>query len=578
VACRCPLDLAPDEAHYWDWSRHLDWSYYSKGPLVAYLIRAGCTLVGTWSQHLTGNDVLAVRLPAVVCGSLLLVSLYVLTVQVFGQEELALAVVAVALTSPVVAAGASLMTIDAPYTCCWGWALVLGHRAVFRQSAWAWLLLGLVVGLGILAKYTMLLWLPSLGLFLLTSPAHRRLLVRPGFWLMTATAAACCLPILYWNIRHDWVSLHHVSGQAGLRDSPGFRWLGPLTYFGVQFGLLLGFWFVAWAAAMIAHRPWREPDAGVRYLWWLSAPMFGVFLLFSVKTAEEPNWPVTAYLSGLVLATAWVARQLQAPHAGYRRLAQGCLAAACGLGGVATLIVHHSDWAQPVLAWVSGPPTDKRPLPLRRFDPTCRLRGWRTLAAAVDGLRSELHAQGIEPVLVAGNWTLPGELGFYCQGNPVVYSLGLALGDRHSQYDLWKPNPVSNVLTFAGRTFIFVGDVTPILRDSFERIDPSQVVVYRENGQPIACWKVTVCWGFRGLPQPGSHSAASTLATPRAFAWCGDYYPGSKEADPNPTRQRGPSLARRVRVSFFAAGVIRCADRGGQLPESVTVPQSLAVP
>src|SRR5437764_11537544 len=81
LAHQCPLDLAPDEAHYWDWSRHLDWSYYSKGPLVAYLIRAGCALAGAWSQAFTSTDMLAVRLPAVVCGSLLLVSLYVLTVQ-----------------------------------------------------------------------------------------------------------------------------------------------------------------------------------------------------------------------------------------------------------------------------------------------------------------------------------------------------------------------------------------------------------------------------------------------------------------------------------------------------------------
>src|SRR6266576_1162376 len=73
-----PLDLSPDEAHYWDWSRHLDWSYYSKGPLVAYLIRAGCELAGGWSQRHTGNLMLAVRLPAVLCGSLLLVSVYVL--------------------------------------------------------------------------------------------------------------------------------------------------------------------------------------------------------------------------------------------------------------------------------------------------------------------------------------------------------------------------------------------------------------------------------------------------------------------------------------------------------------------
>src|SRR5436853_7420605 len=94
----CPLDLAPDEAHYWDWSRNLDWSYYSKGPLVAYLIRAGCDLAGPLSSRLTGSEALAVRLPAVLCGSLLLLSLYVLTAQVWRREGLALLVVAAALT------------------------------------------------------------------------------------------------------------------------------------------------------------------------------------------------------------------------------------------------------------------------------------------------------------------------------------------------------------------------------------------------------------------------------------------------------------------------------------------------
>src|SRR5205085_8313079 len=132
LAAYCPLDLAPDEAHYWDWSRHLDWSYYSKGPLVAYLIRTAVALAGPWSERLTGSGMPAVRLPAVLCGGLLLASLYALTVQVFGRERFAAAVVAVALTLPPVAPGATLMTIDAPFTCCWGWALVLGHRAVFR--------------------------------------------------------------------------------------------------------------------------------------------------------------------------------------------------------------------------------------------------------------------------------------------------------------------------------------------------------------------------------------------------------------------------------------------------------------
>src|SRR5436190_2998970 len=96
LALDCPLDLAPDEAHYWDWSRHLDWSYYSKGPLVAWLIRLSCEVFGSWSEAHTGNLMFAVRLPAVVCGSLLLVSLYVLAMQVFGRSGFALALVGVA--------------------------------------------------------------------------------------------------------------------------------------------------------------------------------------------------------------------------------------------------------------------------------------------------------------------------------------------------------------------------------------------------------------------------------------------------------------------------------------------------
>src|SRR5437660_8913207 len=100
LAFDCPLDLAPDEAHYWDWSRHLDWSYYSKGPLVAWLIRLSCSLFGPWSVELTGSEMLAVRLPAVLCGSLLLLSLYALTVQVFGSDRLALGVLALGLTFP----------------------------------------------------------------------------------------------------------------------------------------------------------------------------------------------------------------------------------------------------------------------------------------------------------------------------------------------------------------------------------------------------------------------------------------------------------------------------------------------
>jgi hypothetical protein len=231
----------------------------------------------------------------------------------------------------------------------------------------------------------------------------------------------------------------------------------------------------------------------------MSAPVFTVFLLFSLKTLEEPNWPVTAYVSGLVLTVAWVGRQLRSSVAWKRRLVGICLGAASGLGVTLTVLMHRSDWAQPVLAMASGPVTAQRPLPLRRFDPTCRLRGWRVLAAEVDRVRDRLRREGTEPVLAGSGWTLPGELAFYCRGHPPVYSLGTALGDRRSQYDLWRPNPVWDGEQFAGRTVVFVGEITPAVRAAFRRVDGSQTVTCEVNRRPVARWTVTVCRGFRGF-------------------------------------------------------------------------------
>jgi 4-amino-4-deoxy-L-arabinose transferase-like glycosyltransferase len=522
LAHDCPLDLAPDEAHYWDWSRHLDWSYYSKGPLVAYLIRLSVMVTGSWSEQLTGSLMLAVRLPAVACGGLLLLGLYVLTLQTYGRPRLAAGVVAIAMIMPAVAAGSTLMTIDAPFVCCWCWALVLAYQAMCRGSRWAWPLAGLTVGLGILAKYTMVLWLISAVFFLLTDSRRRKMLFQPGFWIMTMIAALCCLPILIWNIQHDWLSLRHVSRLAGVDGaSSGIKWFGPLSYLGQQAALHLGFWFVFWFAAMIVYRPWKSewlvvsgkrcttthhsPLTTHHYLWWFSAPTFLIFLLFSFKTGGgEPNWPVTAYISGLILSAGWLTTRLFSSGRLTRRLTYGSLSIACGFALALSLVLHHTALAYPAISRISGRPTASRPLPIRRFDPTCRLRGWRQLAAEVDHLRSRLQAEGIDPVIAAGSWSLPGELAFYCQGNPTVYSLGLALADRHSQYDLWRPNPIFDPDQFRGRTMIFVGEISPSLRQSFAEIDPPEIFTFCDGCYPLANWTIVVCRDFRGFAQPGA--------------------------------------------------------------------------
>ena len=113
-----------------------------------------------------------------------------------------------------------------------------------------------------------------------------------------------------WNAQHDWVTLRHVLGSvAAPRDAAsGIHWLGPLVYLGATVRLLLVFWFVAWVAAMIGPSPAGEsrPRRALPVVA-VGADVPGVPGLFSFKTGGgELNWPVTAYLSGLVLAAAWL--------------------------------------------------------------------------------------------------------------------------------------------------------------------------------------------------------------------------------------------------------------------------------
>jgi 4-amino-4-deoxy-L-arabinose transferase-like glycosyltransferase len=364
--------------------------------------------------------------------------------------------------------------------------------AAVRGRSWAWPVTGLIVAFGILAKYTMVLFIPSLALFLffhcgLKNPQWK------GFWLLCAIAALGALPIIVWNAQHDWVTVRHVGWQAGATESEGWRWSGPLIFLGGQFAILLGFWFVVWAGAMWRSRPWVETDANRCFLWWFSAPMLAIFLLLSFKTTGQLNWAVTTYISGGVLAAAWLGER-----ASLRGWRFGTLAAAI-LGVFVIVVVHYPALSRPVLLSIVGPPTVQHPLPLRRVDPTARLRGYRILAAAVDRMCAEVRAAGDEPVVAATFWNVPGLLAAYGNGHPLVYSLGPAIYDRRSQLDFWRPNPLWDPEQFRGRTFVLVGDFTAEVIAAFDHLSPPQQIRYSEGGAPIALWYGCIAYGYRGF-------------------------------------------------------------------------------
>lgn len=296
-----PLDLAPDEAYYWDWSRRLAWGYFSKPPLVAWLIALSTSLGGTTS--------FTVRLPAAVLMTLTTGTLFVWARRRYDARTAFWAAVILSLTPAGVALGA-LMTPDAPLLFFWTLALYLLGRALESQDrpgAW-WLGVGLAVGLGLLSKQTMLAFPVLTGAVLLAGSSFRHHLRRPGPYLGLGLALLFLGPVLGWNQGHHWITFWHTTHHfqpsfQGLLSAPA----GVALFVG---GQLLIFSPLVWLLMVAVGGRMSWPRAEGRDGRVLMLVVFGFWPLLGVLGLSlwqpvNPNWPAVFYPAGMVLLAAW---------------------------------------------------------------------------------------------------------------------------------------------------------------------------------------------------------------------------------------------------------------------------------
>ena len=510
----CPLDLVGDEAHYWEWSRRLDWSYYSKGPLVAYIIAAGRFFLADWSMQAVGSEMLAVRAPAVLLSVFTGLGLFWLTYNVFRRPMASLVALLLLLTVPICAAGSLLMTIDAPLICLWTWTLVCVERALARRAAWLWLAAGVLVALGILAKYTMVLVYPALLLTAFGAREMRAELRRPWAWIAGIVGLLGLVPIVVWNAQHDWVSFRHVASQAGVvsRARPGV--IGVLEYVAGQAVVVNPVWFVAMVGVIVAWL--RKPPApkssseaspravSVCLLCAAAIVPWAVFLLFSPFTKIQPNWPAMSIVPGIALLAGWVVRPSTWRDAAVRRRYAWAAAAGTTFGLAVLLLSRWPDLLSPVYhRLVQGaPPWDLTPVV--KYDPTARLRGWSKLVA-LNGLLMEERRAGRDPFILTDDYQLASQIAFYCASHPNVYCAQAALGDRLSQYDVWT-NPIRDAARFVGRPCIYVGQLKPEIAGdethpaALPGLTKVMTIEHAVGDLKYQLWSVYRCDAFAGFP------------------------------------------------------------------------------
>ena len=417
-ACVVPLDLIVDEAYYWDWSRRLDWCYYSKPPMVAWIIHLAA-LVG-------GHAPWVVRMPAVILGTTGLLFIYALGSRIYGSKAGFWAAAATAAT-PGNSALSLIMTIDAPFMFCWSGALYAFWRFLERcNHRFLWAVATIfALGLGMLSKQTMLAFFPLAGIFLLLSSDHRGELVRSPVWLTASCALLFLTPMVWWNMHQGWVTLQHTS--AHFRAVPFLditRLVTFAEYLVGQGGVISPITGILSAmmafSGLITFKTINNPD---RYLVCFSAiPLMGVLILSLIQRVE-PNWPGAFYASGIVLLAGWATGKTNFT----RRIAplRRWFFPGVYVGVGFCLVFYILPYALPLLG-LSG----------TRADLTVRLRGWHQLAQKVDAQLALFPRPKQTLIIAATSRSLASELAFYMENKPYVFPYNQS-GIVRSQYDVW---------------------------------------------------------------------------------------------------------------------------------------------
>lgn len=286
---RSGLELDFEEAQYWLWAQEPAWGYWSKPPMIAWLIAAGTAVCGDTAPCIRSAAPVLHGATALVVGAI---------GRTIGGPGLGAWSALTYATLPGVGLSSILMTTDVPLVFCWAVALLALVR-LLDAPRWPWAALcGVALGAGLLSKYTMALF-PACALIGLAR-SHRRVQVGHAV-LATGLAAALVAPNLAWNLGHELGTVRHTLERAAPGGS-SFRLGEPIGFVLAQlfiFGPVLCWALVAWARGRL------PPGSGHdRLLASCTVLPLAAAVAVSVAARGNANWGAPAYVAGTILVVS----------------------------------------------------------------------------------------------------------------------------------------------------------------------------------------------------------------------------------------------------------------------------------
>ncbi|MEM6932659.1 MAG: glycosyltransferase family 39 protein [Pseudomonadota bacterium] len=282
-----------DEAQYWAYGQELDWGYFSKPPLVAGAIRL--------TTDLMGDSLFGLRLSSPLSHAAIATLIFLTARRLFGAAVGFWSSVGYTL-APGVGISSMIVSTDPIMMVFWAIALYALVRAGPEERIW-WAVIGLSIGLGMLAKYTMVAFAGGLIGWMLFSAPQRDW---RGLGLALGVAALVVMPNILWNADNSFATVTHVAEDA----APGGSLFNPgklAEFVGAQFGVIGVVFFAAMCLALWKRRTWlAEPE--MRLLAWQTFPLLLAITCLAFVTRAQPNWAVPAYVAGSIVAAQWLVK------------------------------------------------------------------------------------------------------------------------------------------------------------------------------------------------------------------------------------------------------------------------------
>ena len=419
LALALAIHLSPDEAHYALYASRLDWSYFDHPPLIGWV---------QWPFLQAGGGDLPMRIAPMVAWLITALILARLTDALFPDLPRVwglrpdLLLYCLSLMPNLLGVAWVPDTLLTALSC----AVMLVTWRLCRHSGEAerlglWVVLGVLLGLAGLSKYTAAIFAAGAGAALFW--AHGLSFLRQrGFWIALAIAVLFVLPVFAWNAAHDWISFRYQLSRA--HGGEHWRLVRSLQFAAVIWlahGLLLP---VCW---VLARRHIRIPAHGssltpLAFTLLFAAPGLVGLALLAGRGGTLPHWVQPFVVCALPLAAAglaaWWSRRPRVAGLGLIAQALLCL--------LAFAVMAAGGWSASASgAAASG---DGAQVSRQSPNPIADLHGWD--AAARRAAYIARHAS--IGTLAVVNWSMASRIAWYARPMPVK-----VVNARADQFDLW---------------------------------------------------------------------------------------------------------------------------------------------